>query len=664
MRWFLLAIVLAATLATAPARADWFDGAWPYRRALTVSWDAEHRGDDDEIAVADFYTGGHTLPRGDDIRVATSDGHPVAVRILKIGPGDTARIIFKLKKTEKTYAVYWGNPTPHPLQGELAAEVPIRFGVLFEARGLTSSANVNANFQRAWDNGKPDFGGNMIDKPFIGFNPCTNSDRTVDRLSGSLFAPADGDYEFAGACDDAGLLCIDGQPILLIPGCPSDTRFNKTINLTRGRHAFLMYHANYSAQMIVSLGWKPPDAAKVQIIGPETFGICPRAEVGPLEQIKQSLVPDFTVENVAETFEHQPGARPPEMGNYSQLFRFKAIVPNGNSAIRIRWDFGDGQSAIGSNQDHVFMTPGVCAVKLTYRLGETTQTQTNRVLVERDLTHPDHPQANDPPVQSAIVAKYDVDTMPANWLGWAIVLHARAKDESSMKAVALRLASEAKHGDVNEAFASLQEASENARADDAIAIWKAVPPSSDLQPRAIKTLTEKLLWEQADFSGAEEALMPFQQHHDAGLDRRLAVSLLLQGKIDEAKKIFATLHTQETAARAAAISGAMARGVEYYLTEKDAEAGDNAWEQWQTRFPESFLQGYSALLRVKLMVLADHPIAAAKVAEAFAKAVPSSSYAPQLLDQASKLLATSDPSKSEAIHTELKQRYPEDPLSN
>ena len=51
------------------------------------------------------------------------------------------------------------------------------------------------------------------------------------------------------------------------------------------------------------------------------------------------------------------------------------------------------------------------------------------------------------------------------------------------------------------------------------------------------------------------------------------------------------------------------------------------------------------------------------VASIIANAVPGSSYAPQLLDRASKLLASTDPAKSTALRKLLKERYPEDPLS-
>ena len=121
------------------ARADWFNAAWPFRRALNVEWDAEHAGDNDadesKIAVVDFYTAGHTLPDGSDIRVSTKDGHLCAVRILKTGLDDSARIVFKLAKLEKRYFVYFGNKTPDPPPANILGELPIHFGVLFECAG-------------------------------------------------------------------------------------------------------------------------------------------------------------------------------------------------------------------------------------------------------------------------------------------------------------------------------------------------------------------------------------------------------------------------------------------------------------------------------------------------------------------------------------------------
>ena len=71
----------------------------------------------------------------------------------------------------------------------------------------------------------------------------------------------------------------------------------------------------------------------------------------------------------------------------------------------------------------------------------------------------------------------------------------------------------------------------------------------------------------------------------------------------------------------------------------------------------------SASRTIKHLAGRHRDAAAAAVAEAFAAAVPTSSYAPQLLDRAAKLLANADPAKAAALHQQLKQKYPEDPLS-
>jgi hypothetical protein len=664
----LLHLLSITLLCASPALAgEWFDPAWPFRREMNVTWDAEHSRDDGEMAVADFYTAGHSLPSGADIRVVTDDGRLCPTRILKTGPGDSVELIFQLAKFQRKYDVYWGNPNPPPIPQNLASDFPIRYGLLMEIKGLANGAGEGIRrLNDAFDRGTPDYGGTMIDRPFIGYDPVTNAGHTIGRLSGSIFAPEDGSYQFAGACADKGSLYVDGKPVLFIPGCVGDTRFNATIRLARGRHDFLMYHVSYGDEFIISLGWRQPGSVKVEIINRESFGICARGITGPMEELKKDLTADFTTENVAECFEHDPSTRQPERGNYSHLFRFNALPPKDNSAMKIDWDFGDGQTAHGATVDHVFMTDGVYPVRLTYRLGQQGgDAQTNRVLVARDFSHLNEPRTNDPPVQSKIVATYDVSQMPINWLPWAAVLHFKAGNTSAMLTTADRLASEPRHGDPNLAYSTLLDLTQSsgASASEVTQLWRKVSRQSDLQPRAVKILSNALLWDTADFASAREVLEPFIHDADPGIARRYAQACVLLGNVDEAKKIFQQQTPDDPTGRAAAMSGAMARTVEYFITEADVDAGEDAWEKWQSRFPADFLEGYSVLLRAELMNLANHPAAAAKVAEAFARAVPNSSYSPSLLDKASKLLVKIDPAKSASLRAMLKQRYPEDPLS-
>jgi hypothetical protein len=268
-------------------------------------------------------------------------------------------------------------------------------------------------------------------------------------------------------------------------------------------------------------------------------------------------------------------------------------------------------------------------------------------------------------VQSRIVATYDVSQMPVNWLPWATTLHFKAGNTAAMLATSGRLATVPRHGEPDLAYAALLDVTKNSDADpeQLARFWSNVPRQSDLQPRAVKLLSNVLLWDLADFDAAKTALEPFVRGSDSGIARRFGQVTLLLGNLDEAKKIFEKQTADDTTGRAAAMSGAMARTVEYFITEANVDAGEDAWEVWQSRFPADFLEGYSVLLRVELMNLAGHPTAAAKVAEAFARAVPHSSYSPSLLDKASKMLATIDPAKSAQLRAMLKDRYPEDPLS-
>jgi hypothetical protein len=236
-----------------------------------------------------------------------------------------------------------------------------------------------------------------------------------------------------------------------------------------------------------------------------------------------------------------------------------------------------------------------------------------------------------------------------------------------MLAAAASLAALDHHEDPNRAIVSLKEASRrgaaSGRTDAVLKLWEDVPARSELHDRAMIEAAELLDWRVGDFDAAVHLLQPLAAQDDPRFKRIYAQALILDQKSDDGAKILASLPTGNQWEHHVALSGAMARSIEYYIMGKDWEAGESTWERWQEEFPNDFLEGYSVLLRTRLMEIAGDPAAAAKVAEAFASAVPTSSYAPQLLDRASRLLASTDPPKSAALRQLLKQRYPEDPLS-
>ena len=122
-------------MVSTPVRAAWFDSAWQYRRQIQITWDDEHPTGED-MATAVFYTDGHALPNGEDIRVATEDGKLVASHVLMAGPGDRMRVVFAMQKNVRDYEIYFGNPKPAPPPQGMD-DVHYKAGLLIETRQWT-----------------------------------------------------------------------------------------------------------------------------------------------------------------------------------------------------------------------------------------------------------------------------------------------------------------------------------------------------------------------------------------------------------------------------------------------------------------------------------------------------------------------------------------------
>lgn len=653
-----LLLALAAVILVSPARAlavsGWFDGT--FRRTLELP------GNPDKIAqgqvcVGRFNTLGHLNADGADLRVATDEGRQVPAQVLCVGPGDTVSFIFSAAKGVKKYYAYFGAPTPPPVRAGMN-EVKIEQGLLLDMHEWAGK-NVEAFSQilDAWNAAGPLVGRTMIDAPFYGINPFGTQNRTISKINGTLFAPIDGEYAFAIFVEDRGGLLIDGQQVLFARRGPADVSQQGKITLKRGPHELVFYHLVAGSEGRFTIAWRRPDTRSFDVIPRESLGATLVATAGPLDEIRKTLVADFTVDYAAECFFADA---------YSHRFTFSAREPKLAHAT-FSWDFGDGQTSTAQQAEHVYLADGVYPVKLTVRVGVSSDSQTSRLAVQRDWAHIDHVAADEPATQSKIVADYRVSEMPEAWLPRAALLHERARNVDAMLTAADRLAALPKHAAPLVCFAALSDASKSAvaqgRTDGALKFWSAVTPESDLQPSAAGAYGWLLLWEAPDFDKAVKALAPFASREESTLRRLYGDALVLDQHAEQGRKLLQSLPVTEDPLRQAARSGAMARTVEYYIAEKDAEAGEVRWDQWQELFPADFLEGYSILLRTRLMEVKGNNAAAAKVAEAFATAVPASSYAPQLLHRASKLLEPTDPTRAAALLKLLKERYPEDPLA-
>jgi hypothetical protein len=273
-----------------------------------------------------------------------------------------------------------------------------------------------------------------------------------------------------------------------------------------------------------------------------------------------------------------------------------------------------------------------------------------------------------PALHSQVASFYRADTLPPESLVRALLLHVRTGHADAAHAIAARLATEPRHDQREACIGALREYSDQLLADHKTAValqpWGMIPAGSDLHPQAAVHYAQYLLWWTADFAKAVDVLRPLAEARtNAALRRVYAQALILNQQRGPGQELLEQLPIQGPPERHAAMSGAMARSIEHYIGQREWQTGEEHWERWQTQYPGDFLHGYSVLLRVRLMESRGWTEAASRVAEAFAKSVPDSTYAPMLLDTASKLAGASDPARSTALRQLLRQRYPEDPLS-
>ena len=650
-----LLCLLTFLASSLPAQAVWHDSAARFRRAVQVNMeDAKITGE--ELAGVKFLGNGKQHPDGSDVRVMTNTGKPVPSRVIYAGPGDQLEVVFNVLRATRHYYVYFGNPTPAPSDDSKLNKV----GLLMELKPLTlAGEGTPRDMQRAFDSGPAVIGRRMIQRPFYGSNTLTGPDRLIARITGRLFTPVPGAYTFAVSANERACLFIDDKPLVFSRRPVNDTRFQERTQLERGWHDFAVYHVNTGGEFMLSVGWKRPDMQTFEVIGREFFGLVAGTTPGALEEKDQTLTADFSATYLGEAF---------FANNYSHRYRFDlattAVKPD---RVHCVWDFGDGQTATGIQAEHVFVHAATYDVRVTTTLGNKSDTQTFRFRADRDMERADRPAIDDVGMHSRLVGTYDLTKLTADDAAWAVLMHLRVPNIDAAIAAARRVAEVNPHPTKSIAIKALgeliDEMERRKSVDPILGILQLVPAKSDLNPYAAIEQAGLLLWDRADFAGAIRVIEPFAKTDNGNAKRVYGQALLLAGRLDDARKTLEAIPVAANPQKAAALSGAMARTTEFYVGEKDAEHGDQAWDKWMTAFPADFLEGNSIVMRVKLIETRGRPEVAAKVAEAFANANPQSSYSPRLLDTASTLLAKSDAAKSAALRILLKQRYPEDPLS-
>jgi PKD repeat protein len=652
----------AALCLISPARAQWLDSHWQFRRSIDVDWDADHPAGA-QLAVVDIHTAGHDAD-GSDVRVAVQGGGIVASHVLNFGPGDVAHLVFALTPGQTHYYAYFGNPgAPPPPPG--TEDVAYHCGLLLQMKECNGPRPRAADDVAAlWENSGPIIRQTFVAQPFYTDDPFGQVPHRIYKISGSLMASDTRDYFLAGSAEGFATLYLDGRLALSIPGTTKETRFSAYVPLTIGRHDFVMYYWRPNPNEILALDWRRPDTNKLEPIPRSVFGIVGRGHAGPLEQDGKPFIADFDLESEGEC--------QLDDNNYSHRYLFSARVPPGltaeqEAALKFDWDFGDGTTAGGKGLEHVYISQGIFPVKLTVHTDSASDTQTTCLSVDREWGE-FPPPADTMLRQGRIVAHYDLGQVPEPWLSWMVLLERDAQLTDAEMAAAARLISLNQHAHPDLCLASLRQIAQDLIAvnqpAEAANMWDHVSANSDLQPAAAADEVDELIWRLADFPRALKAAQRVADSPDPAGPLAYAQALVLNGRAADAEKVLADLQQKQEKAgvRLAAISGAMARTVEFRVDQKDWETGEADWHTWLTRCPLSFMEGYSVVLRTDMLEDRGAGEAAAKIDEAYAQALPNSPYAPQLLDRAASLMAKIDPAKSKSLRDLLKTRYPEDPL--
>lgn len=649
VRW--MGVVLLGLLLPAMAQGAWHEGEYPFRRQLTIDLNPE-KISGQEVASARFLGNGKQRADGMDLVVTTHQGKAVPFRLINAGPGDLLEIAFNPVAGVRDYFVYFGSGKP----AEQAAALNPG-GLLFETKAVIGEApNKPEEMLARYEQVEKVAGRRILSRPFLGSNPLGVSPPTMARLTGKLFAPETGNYTFAVAGDYRSALFIDGQATVFAKHPARDARFQETIHLDRGQHDFSLIHAS-GGEFVISVAWKRPDSQKFEVIGREFFTMVLLAEPGPLEEQNKPLVADMTASYMGEAFFNW---------NYSHRLRFESASTLKNAdRMAVTWEMGDGQKAEGRQVEHVYLAPGVYTVRVTARLGGNSDTQAFRIPVDRDVERIDNPPTDGLPLQSRFVATYDLTRLGEESLAYAVMMHLKADAVGEAVKAGHRLVAMERHEHRATAVKALRELddelTQRGEFERLRDLYAAAPAGSDLQPDLAAEQAGVLIYRLGRFDEALKVIEPFGKRNDLAR-RPYGQALLLSGQMEKARAILEGISVS-AAAKTPALSGALARSAEFYVEEKDAAAGEGAWEKWMAAFPADFLDGNAALLRARLMLVRGNPGLAAAFSEAYASANSQSAYAPRLLELAAGAVEKTTPEKARQLRATLKARYPEDPLS-
>lgn len=670
----LLCLLLLATCPSHAADSDWWDRRWKCRRrVLAFGLTRAYPGDD--AASATFYTHGYLAPGGADIRVVAG-GELVPHRMVSLGPGDRAHIIFKITRGVRVHYIYFGNPGAPKVSYDWQPKRGLKLTTSrYNGGRVDNWQQTRMTFARS----SPVFGAGFVKWVFLGHNPFGPSHSFCAKFEGWIDCPSRGEYAFATTSGNASFLLIDGQLVVSWPGWHgpvANARHQKKVWLEKGMHKIEYFGVHTRGRVAFVAAWRPPGQWMFRVIPQSAYVRVSRAEVQKIELVNKQVVPDFSAENEGQATLTGKADRYLIKIGFRNKFK---VTPVGRYSWR--WDFGDGNQAEEFAPKHIYLAPGVYPVKVTLRWDGRTCETTQRIAVHRDWARQTEVGIDKRESYYPQLSAYDFARMPVTHLVNAFdYFREIEKTDDAIRVGKLLLVTREpmEEGTYFERMLRLGELLVGKKDyQTSVKVYQqALTRLSEVGRRAQMKLqlADTLLVRLGNLSQAEalyKEVLAEKELNGALLRRR---ALIGQGDIWRRKgdyqKAEAAYRRAEripvvsrTPMQDLVMPAAYARAIEGYMQKDEFAQAKEHLERWEWEKPTTRLQGLSTILRARLYIAEEERRSAVAELEALVSANPASEYAPAALSLLAQCeLVLRRPERALKALETLKVDYPESPL--
>lgn len=622
------------------------------------------------MAWARFYTNSKRLPDGADLRVITAGGLVMPMKLLSVSPDDDQVTVAFETPSPGTYYACWGNPHP----GTPPPELKIERGVYLRLyRFRPGGNNSPGGMLSAFEHGRV-IGRQMVPNIFLGYNPFGFSRRAMLLYSGWIHIVRPGRYTFAFDVAQRGFVKLD-RDILLAKtaagGMWGRVRFHRSVHLHPGWDKVVVGQISFWPRKGVALDWITPGRRHYQPVPAQAFAPAPRATAGRLLKVGGGYQADFTIKPEAQVFVPSD--------HYFQRYAFAVNVP-ASFAPAVRWQFSDGQRAVGLRVDHEFLTPGRYTIKMIVNQGTHQFTAVRRIVVETEMYSRFPYPPTDPAINVArLIDGYRLAGLTGEELyrGVRFFEHYSAYRGLSHWAIAWALSTDPQPPQqVIKAAVRLARRMEIKRQYHQAAnlyllvARKHISPMAKAQLMGHYAMTEGNFGTDPDKAVAEIEHWRKQMGHMPPIAARVAkiaecYAAVAAGNGPLAKKLARQTQGPYSDFKKAELrQGELARNVESYIDTSHFDTARDLLNRWDLEFPDAIVQGFTRMERMKLMAAMGHLTVAGRMGMAFVKACPDSFYAAEILHRSSKYFKSAGHRTLAMLaQAMLKKNYPESPYA-